>query len=99
MTIKKLIAVAAFAMLGAAPATAGDLATFPYPSKHNYCPAGTQPTVVGGVICCAQPTHNISYHQAMPNGGRKAAAPVRKVRHAPTKRMVCPVGEKGCYWE
>lgn len=98
MTLKKLIVAGAFVLAGGLPAMA-DLATFPYASKHNYCPAGSQPTVVGGVICCAQPTHNISYHQAMPNGGRKAA-PVHKVRHAkPARRMVCPIGEKGCYYE
>lgn len=27
-----------------------------YPSKANFCPAGLQPVVVGGVICCGTPT-------------------------------------------
>ena len=39
------------------PAT-NDMAIWAYPSKHNYCPAGLQPVMVGGVICCGTPTHH-----------------------------------------
>lgn len=38
------------------PAT-DTVAVWAYPSKQNYCPAGLQPVVVGGVICCGVPTH------------------------------------------
>lgn len=34
-----------------------EMAIWAYPAKANYCPAGLQPVVVGGVICCGQPTH------------------------------------------
>lgn len=35
-----------------------DMAVWAYPSAHNYCPAGLQPVMVGGVICCGVPTHH-----------------------------------------
>ncbi len=38
------------------PAT-NEMPIHAYPSKHNYCPSGLQPVVVGGVICCGTPTH------------------------------------------
>lgn len=61
----------------------------------NYCPSGLQPITINGVICCGTPNQSVSY-QSM-----KAQPAVRKVRArraaAPTSRIVCPVGEKGCY--
>lgn len=52
--------------LSAAPALAwndtqpasNDMAVWAYPSQANYCPAGLQPVMVGGVICCGTPTHH-----------------------------------------
>ncbi len=41
----------------ARPATSHMPPIWAYPSKQNYCPAGLQPVVVGGVICCGTPTH------------------------------------------
>ncbi len=59
--------ILAAAALSAAPALAwnesmtqpatDEVAVFAYPAKANYCPAGLQPVVVGGVICCGVPTH------------------------------------------
>jgi hypothetical protein len=37
--------------------TSTQTAIWAYPTQHNYCPAGLQPVMVGGVICCGQPTH------------------------------------------
>ncbi len=67
-------------------------------SSANYCPNGLQPITIDGVICCGTPNQSVSY-QSM-----KAHPVVRKVRarrvnRAPTSRIVCPVGEKGCYTE
>ncbi len=39
------------------PATSSMSPVWAYPSKLNYCPAGLQPVVMGGVICCGRPTH------------------------------------------
>ena len=61
-----------------------DVAIFAYPSSENYCPAGLQPIVLGGVICCGQP-----------NTSGPAFVTHRASAPAP-KRVVCPVGEKGC---
>ncbi len=67
MRISLMVASLAGATLFAAPALAwsennsqpatNDMAVWAYPAKANYCPAGLQPVVVGGVICCGQPTH------------------------------------------
>lgn len=66
----KVISAAVFGAIlcAAAPALAwserpytqpasSEIAVWAYPSKTNYCPAGLQPVVVGGVVCCGQPTH------------------------------------------
>lgn len=80
------------ALLTAAPALAGnDGATlYPYPVAENYCPAGYQPIVLNGVICCGQPTTHVTYRQVMQH-------PVRKVHKTYRARPDhCPVGSKGC---
>ncbi len=61
------------------PAT-NEMPIYAYPSKHNYCPAGLQPVVVGGVICCGAPTHAAQVHHPAPR------------RHAPrvTHRASAP---------
>lgn len=62
------------------PAT-NDMAVWAYQgSKANYCPAGLQPVVVGGVVCCGTPTH-VGY-QSHP-----APKPRRKV-HKPAPAVV-----------
>ncbi len=51
----------------------------------NYCPAGLQPVMAGGVICCGTP-----------NAGAYVDRPgrvYRPVSHAP--RAYAPAGEKG----
>lgn len=63
-----LLSAAAGLVLAAAPAQAWSnrpytqpatdtVPVWAYPTKQNYCPAGLQPVVVGGVICCGVPTH------------------------------------------
>lgn len=62
---------------------------FPYAAKANYCPAGLQPIVMNGVICCGTPTTTEHYYNA----------PVKKKRvyhkksHKP--RVYAPAGTKG----
>lgn len=54
-----------------------DMAVWAYPSKANYCPAGLQPVVVGGVICCGQPTHvgYVAQHAPKPKKHKPRPAP------------------------
>ena len=47
--------------LAAAPALAMDAKLYPYKASANYCPAGLQPIVMGGVICCGTPNQTVSY--------------------------------------
>lgn len=50
------------------------MAIWAYPSKENYCPAGLQPVVVGGVICCGTPTHHGYQSHPAPRAKTKPAA-------------------------
>ena len=56
-----------------------DMAVWAYPSKANYCPAGLQPVVVGGVVCCGTPTHY---------GYQSHPAPKPRKVHKPAKPVV-----------
>ena len=38
---------------------------YPYNASANYCPTGTQPIVVNGVICCGTPNQHTSYSAMM----------------------------------
>ncbi|SPF78068.1 hypothetical protein [Pseudoprimorskyibacter insulae] len=64
---------------------------YAYPTKANYCPAGLQPVVVGGVICCGTPT--------APGYGDHTLAPKavykKKTYSAPAPRIYAPEGVKG----
>ncbi|GAA6206992.1 hypothetical protein NBRC116601_02850 [Cognatishimia sp. WU-CL00825] len=56
-------------------------------SRDNFCPAGLQPVQSGGMISCGVPAKGEICHQ-----------PVHKVvKKMKRARVVCPVGEKGCY--
>ncbi|SHH57296.1 hypothetical protein [Cognatishimia maritima] len=54
-------------------------------SSDNVCPAGLQPVQAGGMISCGVPVAGEMCHTP------KAVKKVQK------SRIVCPVGEKGCY--
>ena len=42
-----------------------DMPVWAYSGGANYCPAGLQPVVVGGVVCCGTPNRTGAYsHQA-----------------------------------
>ena len=84
----RLLSTLAAATLLASPAMAEGPTLYAYPTNANYCPAGLQPVVLGGVICCGQPNTSMSYQQVMRH-------PVRQVSYQP-KGMVCEEGEKGC---
>ena len=53
-------------------------------SKDNMCPAGLQPVNAGGYVSCGVPVKGEICNQPT----------VKKVKRS---RIVCPVGEKGCY--
>lgn len=89
-----VIASLGLTLLAALPAHAMDAKIYPYHARANYCPAGLQPVQIDGVICCGTPNQSISYSQAM-------AHPVarKKVVRASARKLVCPIGEKGCFYE
>ncbi len=71
---------------------AAEAKVYPYHGQ-NFCPAGYQPVVVGGVICCGQPTQHRSYQQALAHPTPKKK---RHVRHTYSARPSCTAGTKGC---
>jgi len=62
----------------------------------NYCPSGLQPITLNGVICCGTPNQSVSYQQAKAHPVTRTKRVRSRVRKA-SSRIVCPVGEKGCY--
>ena len=56
----------------------------------NHCPAGLQPVIIGGEICCGRPNVAGYYVDHSGRAHRPAAKPAR---HAPRPALV--VGEKG----
>ncbi|MEZ5715671.1 MAG: hypothetical protein R3D85_11140 [Paracoccaceae bacterium] len=95
MKAKILIGAASLgitAALWAMPAAA-EMPIFAYASKENHCPAGMQPIILGGVICCGVPNQSISYQaQNNPGGGHR-------VKRKAVRRVAstyCPETMKGC---
>ena len=101
-TIRLIAAAAAFAVSGSAAFAWGDMymgdatndpnsnALVHSYNAPNYCPAGLQPVMMGGVICCGTP--NAGAYIDRPGKAQRVHKPAR-VRHAP--RAYAPVGEKG----
>lgn len=91
----KALVIAGFGvtLLGTGAACAMDAKIYPYHARANYCPAGLQPIQIDGVICCGTPNQTISYAQA------KAHPVARKTARVAGRKLVCPVGEKGCFYE
>lgn len=99
-----LFAAATLALTGlAAPALAGghsqpasdNMLVWAYPTKHNYCPAGLQPVMVGGVVCCGTPnTHHNPYAHPV-SKPRKAHAQASYVAHGKGYSDGTVVYEKG----
>ncbi|WP_397543693.1 hypothetical protein [Roseovarius salis] len=87
--MRSLPSLAAVALAGfvALPASAGGPTLYSYPAKENYCPSGLQPVVMGGVICCGQPTTSMTWHEVKRH-------PVQRARY--TARDNCVAGQKGC---
>lgn len=86
---KRLLQMAAVAVLSAAALIVSGLvapvlanghspALYAYPASANYCPAGFQPIILNGVICCGQPNSSVSYSSMMqhPQSQRRYASPV-----------------------
>lgn len=113
MSIRVLVSALAAAMVISSPAIATDwkyqqqytfdpnvappqpavsIRTCSYPTSANHCPANLMPVMMGGVVSCGSPNAGMCSTYVA-----RAAAP-RPVYRAPAKRrVVCPVGEKGCY--
>ncbi|MEP5729122.1 MAG: hypothetical protein ABJL67_07080 [Sulfitobacter sp.] len=73
---------------------AAEAKIYPYHGA-NYCPAGFQPIVISGVICCGVPNQHMSYSQALAHPMPKKK--VHKVRHkVRSARVTCEPGTKGC---
>ncbi len=93
MSLKSAIYASLGLLALAAPASA-EPKIYPY-AAANHCPSGLQPISINGVICCGTPNQSMSYQHA------KAAPLARKKVYHKNKihraRVVCPVGEKGCY--
>lgn len=81
----------------AAPARNDSPKIYAVRNTANYCPSGLQPITINGVICCGTPNQSVSYESM------KAHPVTRKVRSRrlakSSGRVICPVGEKGCYTE
>ena len=71
---------------------------YKYSSSANYCPSGLQPITLNGVICCGTPNQSVSYQQAKAHPVTRTKRVRQRVRvRKASSRIVCPVGEKGCY--
>lgn len=64
--------------------------------QGNYCPAGKQPVILGGVICCGVPTAGMYYD---PQPARRVHSPRPAVRESYMPRAYAPVGEKGVVYQ
>ncbi len=73
---------------------AAEAKIYPYHGA-NYCPAGYQPIVISGVICCGQPNQHMSYQQVMAHPVAKKKHRVKK-HHVRSARPSCQPGTKGC---
>ena len=67
MSIRLTLAATALSVLGAPAFAAGHstATTYAYPAGANYCPAGLQPIILNGVICCGTPNSSVSYSSMM----------------------------------
>ncbi|SDI51189.1 hypothetical protein [Lutimaribacter saemankumensis] len=94
MKFKSVFTAIAITLAAAVPASATEAKTYPYHAKENHCPSGLQPIVMAGVICCGTPNQPMTYSQmqAHPAGYRKTV-------ERSGRRMVCPAGEKGCFYQ
>ncbi len=98
-TIRILAAAAALTVTGSAAFAWGDMYmgdTTNDPNSNflvhsygapNHCPAGLQPVMMGGVICCGEP--NAGAYVDRPGKVHKP----KRVHHRPAPRVI--VGEKG----
>ncbi|MGH1452072.1 MAG: hypothetical protein ACRBBV_02785 [Paracoccaceae bacterium] len=95
MSLKSALYAGIGLMALAAPALADQPRVYSYAASANHCPAGLQPITLNGVICCGTPNQSMSYQQAKVHPvARKKVVRKRVIHRA---RVICPVGEKGCY--
>lgn len=76
------------------PAT-NHMAVYAYPANGNYCPAGLQPVMVGGVICCGVATHhgNPYSHPAAARRTHKPAPSYVQYSKSPSDAVVFEKGQ------
>lgn len=94
----KSVVTAGFGLLAAnllPGQAAADVKIYSYSTSANYCPAGSQPITISGVICCGTPNQSMSYQQV-----KSAPAPrVRRVKQRRSARPTCQIGTKGCTFD
>lgn len=83
--------LAAVGLAGAAQAEGPKV--YAYSGVPNLCPNNTQPITINGIICCGTPNQTMTYQQVKGGWAPRASTQSRG------KRMVCPEGEKGCYYQ
>lgn len=109
MIFRTATLVAGFLALGAMPALAwgdmymgdgttkaGQTLVYPYPAKHNYCPAGLQPVLANGEICCGKPNVSHTYYNP---AGQKKKVHRKKARQSQYPRAYAPAGVKGVIYQ
>jgi hypothetical protein len=89
-------AAAAFALTGATAQAEGH-SGMPIVQAYNgpnYCPAGLQPIVVGGVVCCGTP-NTAGYYEFTPGVAKRVTRTARVHRPASQPSAVAVEGQKG----
>ncbi|WP_417523086.1 hypothetical protein [Marinovum sp.] len=110
MKFAKATFIAGLLALGAAPALAasdiytGDGTTragqnlvFPYPGVANTCPAGLQPVLANGEICCGKPNTTASFYNAP--GKPRHVVKRRHLAKSHAPRVYAPEGYKGVIYK
>ncbi|TNF17737.1 MAG: hypothetical protein EP318_20595 [Rhodobacteraceae bacterium] len=108
MIFRTATLVAGFLALGALPALAWDDAyrgdgttragqnlVYPYPARENFCPAGLQPVLANGEVCCGKPNVSATYY----NAPTRKISRKKVVRRAQYPRAYAPEGIKGVIYK
>lgn len=91
-----IIAGLGLAMAAVGPASAFEAKIYPVHTRDNFCPAGLQPVSFDGTVSCGTPNQSISYQHALMH---PVAHKHVRVAQKPGRQLVCPVGEKSCYYK
>ncbi|MGY3439195.1 MULTISPECIES: hypothetical protein [unclassified Marinovum] len=81
--------------MGDGTTKAGQNLVYAYPGVPNYCPAGLQPVLANGEICCGKPNTTGTYYNAP---GKAKAVRVKRRSHGAKSyapKAYAPEGVKG----